>query len=123
MQARPLLGAGMAASRALCAVPLLLLAGCALTDFYFDQTEGISPAKLAPLYFQEKQYVQDRTVEARVKGALAAEPMLRGAEIEVDAYKGEVTLMGKTALPEQAAKAAATAQKVFGVESVKTDLR
>jgi osmotically-inducible protein OsmY len=113
----------MAVSRALCALLLLPLAGCALTDFYFEQTEGISPVKLAPLYFQEKQYVQDRTVEARVKGAFAAEPALRGAEIEVQAYKGEVTLMGKTASPEQAAKAVATAQNVFGVESVKEELR
>jgi osmotically-inducible protein OsmY len=113
----------MAVSRALCALLLLPLAGCALTDFYFEQTEGISPVKLAPLYFQEKQYVQDRTVEARVKGAFAAEPALRGAGIEVEAYKGEVTLMGETASPEQAAKAVATAQKVFGVESVKAELR
>lgn len=113
----------MAVSRALCAVLVLPLAGCALTDFYFEQTEGISPVKLAPLYFQEKQYVQDRTVEARVKGAFAAEPALRGADIEVEAYKGEVKLMGKAASPEQANKAVATARSVFGVESVEAELR
>lgn len=112
------------ATRRAAAVLLLLpLQGCSLAGFYVDQTEGISPVKLAPLYFQEKQYVQDRTVEARVKGAFAAEPALRDAQIAVEAYKGEVKLTGKAASPEQAARAVAAAQKVFGVESVKADLR
>ena len=37
-----------------------LLAGCGLVGFYRNETAGISPAELVPLYFQEKQYVTDR---------------------------------------------------------------
>ena len=114
----------MVVSRTRCFVLLLLLpvAGCSLADFYFEQTEGIGPVKLVPLYFQEKQYVQDRTVEARVKGAFAAEPALRGAGIGVEVYDGAVTLTGK-ASAMQVRQAVETAQAVFGVTSVTANLR
>jgi osmotically-inducible protein OsmY len=58
-----------------------------------------------------------------VTGALAAEPALRGGEISVDAYDGEVTLFGKVVPAEQARRAVAVAGSVFGVESVKADLQ
>jgi osmotically-inducible protein OsmY len=100
----------------------LLVAGCSLAEFYAKETEGIGPAKLLPLYFQEKQYVQDRTLEAKVKGALAADPALAGTGIEVGVYKGEATLSGRVT-PEQARQAARTAKSVLGVESVKGNLQ
>lgn len=107
--------------RAALLIPLLV-AGCSLAEFYAKETEGIGPAKLVPLYFQEKQYVQDRTLEAKVKGALAADPALAGAEIDVAVYKGEVTLTGR-AEPQQAQRASGRAKDVLGVQSVKGNLQ
>ncbi|MGQ0546117.1 MAG: hypothetical protein ACT4P3_12405 [Betaproteobacteria bacterium] len=86
-----------------------LLGGCELAGFYRQETAGISPAELVPLYFQEKQYAEDRELEGKVRGALAAKGM---REVEVDVYLKEVTLQGG---PE----AAAVARSVRGVKSVR----
>jgi hypothetical protein len=80
---------------------VLFLGGCSMVRFYLEQTEGISPAKLVPLYFQEQQYVNDQTLAAKVRGALEQVPALRGADIEVDVYKSAVTLRGQTTSPSQ----------------------
>ena len=101
----------------------LLLGGCSLVRFYFEQTEGIGPGKLIPLYFQEQQYMNDQILAAKVRGALAQAPALRAAAIEVDAYKGAVTLRGRAGSPAQAQAAVETARSVFGVESVAAELR
>ena len=94
-----------------------LLAGCGTLEFYTGQIQGISPAKLVPLYFQEKQYVEDRRLVAAVRGALAAEPALRGADIEVDAYLKEVTLAPVSASGDALARAVEVARRVPGVKS------
>ena len=86
-----------------------LLAGCGLVGFYRNETAGISPAELVPLYFQEKQYVTDRELEAKVRAALAAQGV---REVEVDVYLKEVTLHGDS-------RAAEIARSVYGVESVR----
>lgn len=84
------------------------LAGCELVGFYRNETAGISPVELVPLYFQEKQYVTDRNLEAKVRGTLAA----RGFhDVAIDVYLQEVTLRGDP-------RAAAIARSVHGVESV-----
>jgi hypothetical protein len=90
---------------------LPLSAGCGLVGFYRDETAGIAPAKLVPLYFQEKQYVADRELEAKVRGALAARGM---RDVEVDVYLKEVTLRGDP-------RAAEVARSVYGVESVRVE--
>jgi osmotically-inducible protein OsmY len=102
---------------------VLFLSGCSMVRFYFAQTEGISAAKLIPLYFQEQQYVNDQILAAKVRGALAQAPALRGADIEVDVYQSAVTLRGETASPAQTRTAVETARSVFGVESVTETLR
>lgn len=104
-------------------VLVLLLEGCSMVRFYFEQTEGIGPAKLIPLYFQEQQYVNDQVLAAKVRGALAHVPALRGADIEVDVYKGEVTLRGRILSGEQTSIAVETARSVFGVEAVTEKLQ
>lgn len=93
----------------LVAVPLL--AGCELVGFYRHETAGIGPAGLVPLYFQEKQYVTDRELEAKVRGALAARGM---HEVEVDVYLKEVTLRGDP-------RAVEIARRVFGVKSARRE--
>ena len=97
---------------------VLLVAGCETLGYYTSQIQGVSPMKLVPLYFQEKQYVQDRRLVAAVQGALAADPALAGAGIEVDAYLKQVMLRGLDD-PALAQKAAAAARAVPGVESVR----
>lgn len=86
-------------------VSMLLLAGCEQAKIYWHETAGISPLKLLPLAEQEKQYVTDRELEAKVRGAV-------GPGVEVEVYLGEVTLAGADA------KALEAARSVRGVKSV-----
>lgn len=86
----------------------VLLAGCELVGFYRSETAGISPAKLVPLYFQERQYVTDRELEAKVRGALAAHGL---HEVEVDVYLKDVSLRGDP-------RAVEVTKGVYGVKSV-----
>lgn len=97
---------------------LLLLGGCDLVRLYMNETSGVPPTKLVPLFFQEREYAEDQRLIAKVKGALAAEPALRGADIVVDAYKLQVSLQGKGASAEQMARARAVTRDVPGVKSV-----
>lgn len=90
------------------AAGLLLLSGCEMLGVYWRETAGISPLELLPLYGQEKQYVEDRDLETKVRAALAAQGM---AQVEVDVYLKEVTLHGDD-------KALAIARSVRGVKSV-----
>lgn len=83
---------------------------------------GCQTAKLIGLYFQEKQYVEDRVLVAKLQGELAAHPNLEGADIGVDAYLKNVSLSG-VATPAQAAQAEAIARAMDDVESVRNDLK
>jgi hypothetical protein len=98
------------APRSLAAVLVaVLLGGCELVSFYRNETAGIGARELVPLYFQEKQYVTDRDLEAKVRAALAAQGL---REVEVDVYLKEVTLRGDP-------KALGVAGSVNGVKSVR----
>lgn len=85
-------------------------------------SSGCQTAKLIGLYFQEKQYVEDRVLIAKLQGELAAHPELEGADIGVDAYLKNVALTG-IATPAQAARAEAIAHAMDDVESVRNELR
>jgi hypothetical protein len=88
----------------------LLLSGCEALGVYWNETAGISPVELLPLYGQEKQYVTDRDLEAKVRAALAAQGM-RGVDVEV--YLKEVSLRGDDP------RALEIASAVRGVRSVR----
>ena len=90
-----------------------LLSGCDLVRFYWNETSGVPPTKLIPLFFQEREYAEDQRLIAKVKGALAAE--LPGADVRVDAYKMDVTLEVRDAAHRE--KALAVARAVPGVKS------
>ena len=92
------------------AVAFLLLSGCEALGVYWNETAGISPVELLPLYGQEKQYVTDRDLEAKVRAALAAQGM-RGVQVEV--YLKEVSLRGDDP------RALEIASTVHGVRSVR----
>jgi hyperosmotically inducible protein len=67
--------------------------------------------------------VDDASVTAGVKTAIAAEPALKGSEIQVDTQHGVVQLSGFVSSAEDVATAAAVARTVRGVQSVRNDLR
>jgi hyperosmotically inducible protein len=72
---------------------------------------------------QAEQQVDDASVTAGVKTAIAAAPALKGSEIQVDTQHGVVQLSGFVSSAEDVATAAAVARTVRGVQSVRNDLR
>ncbi|HSD44679.1 MAG TPA: BON domain-containing protein [Burkholderiales bacterium] len=69
------------------------------------------------------EYVDDAAVTARVKTALIQEPDVKAGAINVETYRGVVSLSGFVDSQEMANKAVTAAQKVGGVRSVKNDMR
>ena len=70
------------------------------------------------------QYLDDATVTAKVKTAIATDVGARAAgSINVETYKGVVQLSGFVDTRDMADRALAAAKKVNGVSSVKNDLR
>lgn len=94
-------------SALLAALATTALSGCASAD----------PGQAA------QRQVDDASVTAGVKAAIAAEPALKGSEIQVDTEQGVVQLSGFVSSAEDVATAAAVARTVKGVQSVRNDLR
>jgi hyperosmotically inducible protein len=69
------------------------------------------------------EYVDDAAVTARVKTALIQQSGVKANEINVETYRGVVSLSGFVDSQDAASKAVAAAEKVGGVRSVKNDMR
>src|SRR4051812_9592060 len=70
------------------------------------------------------QYVDDATVTAKVKTAIASDVGIKAASsVNVETYRGVVQLSGFADSEDQASKAVTAAKKVSGVRSVKNDIR
>jgi osmotically-inducible protein OsmY len=69
------------------------------------------------------EYVDDAAVTARVKAALFQAPEIKAGSINVETFRGIVSLSGFVDSPETAARAVKAAQSVSGVRSVKNDMR
>src|SRR5262245_38997412 len=70
------------------------------------------------------QYVDDATVTAKVKTAIASDVGVKAASaVNVETYRGVVQLSGFADSDDQASRAASAAKKVNGVRSVKNDIR
>ena len=70
------------------------------------------------------QYIDDATVTAKVKTAIASDVGVKAASnVNVETYRGVVQLSGFADSDAQASKAVAAAKKVNGVRSVKNDMR
>ena len=67
--------------------------------------------------------VDDATITAQVKTALLNDPVVGGLKIDVDTFKGVVTLSGRVTTKEQEAKAIELARKIGGVTDVKSSLQ
>lgn len=67
--------------------------------------------------------IDDATISTHVKTALLNDPVVGGLRIDVDTFKGVVTLSGRVRTKEEEAKAVALARKVGGVTDVKSSLQ
>jgi hyperosmotically inducible periplasmic protein len=67
--------------------------------------------------------IDDATITTRVKTALLNDPAVGGLRIDVDTFKGVVTLSGRVKTKEEEAQATALARKVDGVTDVKSTLQ
>ena len=67
--------------------------------------------------------VDDATITARVKTALLNDPATGGLRIDVDTFKGVVTLSGGVKSAAERDKAIAIARKTPGVVDVKSTLQ
>lgn len=67
--------------------------------------------------------IDDATVTTRVKTAFINDPAIGGMRIDVDTFKGVVTLSGSVKSKEEEQKAIALARSVSGVTDVKSTLQ
>ena len=67
--------------------------------------------------------IDDAAITTRVKTALLNDPQVGGLRIDVDTFKGVVTLSGSVKTKEEEAKAIALARKIGGVSDVKSTLQ
>lgn len=69
------------------------------------------------------EVVDDAVITTKVKSALLADPDVSGLAIDVDTYKGQVTLTGNVKSGAQVTRAEDIARKTKGVVSVKNNLQ
>ena len=67
--------------------------------------------------------IDDTTITTRVKTAMLNDPAVGGLRIDVDTYKGVVTLSGRVKSQTEHDQAVALARKVEGVTDVKDSLQ
>ena len=67
--------------------------------------------------------IDDTTITTRVKTAMLNDPAVGGLSIDVDTYKGVVTLSGRVKTPAERDQALALARKTDGVTEVKDALQ
>ena len=67
--------------------------------------------------------VDDATITAQVKTALLNDPAVGGLKIDVDTFKGVVTLSGGVKTRQEEQTAIALTRKVGGVTNVKSTLQ
>jgi osmotically-inducible protein OsmY len=67
--------------------------------------------------------IDDATITTRVKTALLNDPDIGGLRIDVDTFKGVVTLSGSVRTAEERDKAMAIAKRIGGVTDVKSTLQ
>ena len=67
--------------------------------------------------------IDDTTITTRVKTAMLNDPAVGGLRIDVDTFKGVVTLSGRVKSKDEEAQAIALARKIGGVTDVKSTLQ
>ena len=67
--------------------------------------------------------IDDTTITTRVKTAMLNDPAVGGLRIDVDTFKGAVTLSGRVKSDAERQQAIALARRVSGVTQVKDNLQ
>jgi osmotically-inducible protein OsmY len=67
--------------------------------------------------------IDDATITARVKTAFINDPVVGASRIDVDTFKGVVTLSGRVKTKNEETKAIALAKSIKGVTDVKSTLQ
>ena len=67
--------------------------------------------------------IDDATITTRVKTAFVNDPVVGALRIDVDTFKGVVTLSGRVKSKEEEAKAIALAKSIRGVVDVRSTLQ
>jgi osmotically-inducible protein OsmY len=67
--------------------------------------------------------IDDATITARVKTAFVNDPVVGALRIDVDTFKGVVTLSGRVKSKDEEAKAIQLAKSIRGVMDVKSTLQ
>lgn len=83
----------------------------------------IAPMLLTACGKSVGETVDDATITARVKTSLLSDPDVAGLKIDVDTFKGVVTLSGAVKTAAERDKAIALARKIGGVTDVKSTLQ
>ena len=83
----------------------------------------MGPLMLAACGKTVGETIDDATITTRVKTALLNDPQVGGLRIDVDTFKGVVTLSGRVKTKEEETKAIALARKISGVSDVKSTLQ
>jgi hyperosmotically inducible protein len=83
----------------------------------------LAPLMLAACGKSVADTIDDATISTHVKTALLNDPVVGGLRIDVDTFKGVVTLSGRVRTKEEEVKAVALARKVGGVTDVKSSLQ
>jgi len=83
----------------------------------------VAPLLLAACGKSVGATVDDATITTRVKTSLLNDPDVGGLRIDVDTFKGVVTLSGAVKTPVERDKAMALARKITGVTDVKSTLQ
>lgn len=85
---------------------------------------GIAACESTPTSRSTGQFVDDATLTAKVKTEIARdEGVGQAAQINVDSYRGVVSLAGFVDSKEQARAAVEAARKVEGVREVRNNLQ
>ncbi len=83
----------------------------------------IAPLLLSACGKSVGETIDDATITTRVKTSLLNDPEVGGLRIDVDTFKGVVTLSGAVKTPAERDKAVALARKIGGVADVKSTLQ
>ena len=67
--------------------------------------------------------IDDATITTRVKTAFVNDPVVGALRIDVDTFKGVVTLSGRVKSKEEETKAIALARSIKGVSDVRSTLQ
>ena len=99
-------------------------------NFRLCRTVSLSLVLLAPAVLSTTacgksvgETIDDATITTRVKTALLNDPDVAGLKIDVDTFKGLVTLSGSVKSQAEATRAVSIARRTSGVTDVKSSLQ